>query len=224
MSYNDLFSFYRSSEWQSLRTRVCLERTNENGDLICEHCGKPILRPYDAICHHKQELTEETVQDASIALNPDNIAVIHFKCHNAVHERYSSYAKHVYIVWGSPCAGKREFVKQNAGPHDLIIDIDSIYEAVNLTRSGRVYSNVMQIYNTLIDMVKTRNGKWINAWIIRTLPLAIDREMIVKQCNGGELIHIDTPKEICLGVAKTRGREWEKFVNDWWARYIPPAF
>jgi len=55
--YN-LFSFYRSKEWEALRTRLMLEPVDSNGDVICEHCGKPITVAYDCIAHHVTELTE----------------------------------------------------------------------------------------------------------------------------------------------------------------------
>ena len=65
-------SFYRSKPWIDLMTVIRLERGN-----ICEHCGKPIVKKYDAIGHHKIELTEENVEDANISLNPDNIMLVH---------------------------------------------------------------------------------------------------------------------------------------------------
>lgn len=218
--FTNLFSFYRSNEWESLRNIILLERTDKNGDLICEHCGKPITKAYDAICHHKTELTESNVNDFTISLNPENIAVVHHKCHNEIHNRFGNYTRHIYIVWGSPCSGKTTYVNENALKEDLIIDIDRIYECINNGRSNRLYGNVMQIYRQLIDTVKTRNGKWVNAWIIRTLPLAVDRDRLIQEIGGiGELIFIDTPKEVCLERAMMRGSEWTKIVNDWWDKY-----
>lgn len=75
MPYSNVWEFYRSSEWEKLRELITLERVNDEGDLICEYCGKPIMKAYDAICHHKIELNEVNVHDAEIALNPSNIMV-----------------------------------------------------------------------------------------------------------------------------------------------------
>lgn len=215
----NLFAFYRSKEWEKLRRIITLERVNENGDLICEHCGKPITKEYDAICHHKIELTESNCSDASIALNPDNIMVVHHKCHNEIHKRFGTYTRHIYIVYGSPCSGKTTFVNGSALKDDLIVDINRIYECINNSRSNRLYANVMQVYNQLIDMVKTRNGKWINAWIVRGFPLKMDRERLADML-GAELILIDTPQEVCQGRALLRGGEdYKKFVDDWFMKY-----
>ena len=48
-----LDNFYQSKAWVNLTQRIRLERVNEDGDLICEHCGRPIVKKFDAICHHK---------------------------------------------------------------------------------------------------------------------------------------------------------------------------
>lgn len=225
MAYNDLFSFYRSDDWARFRKVFLAERLARDGELICEHCGKVIIHPYEAILHHKVELDETNVFDVEIALNPDNIMLVCPKSHNAIHERwgYVSRVKRIVIVWGSPCAGKRSFVEDSAGPKDLIIDIDRLYEATTTNEDrGAVKGNVLALYRSLIDMVRTRNGRWRTAWIIRTLPLNIDRESLVREVGGGELIHIDTPMDECMTEAKVRGGDWPAWVEQYWDRFQAP--
>ena len=218
--FNSLFSFYRSKEWKALCDRLMIERLNENGDIICEHCGKPIINAYDCIRHHKIPLTEANVNDFTISLNEENIALVHHKCHNQIHNRFGAYTRHIYIVYGSPCAGKTTFVNSNALKDDLIVDIDRIFEAINNSRSNRLYPNVMQLYRQLIDMIKVRNGKWVNAWIVRGFPLKMDRERLANEL-GAELIFIDTDKETCLARAGLEGNESVKYVEDWFNKYQP---
>lgn len=219
----NLSSFYRSKEWESLRAVLMAERVNEYGDIVCAECGKPIVNKYDCIAHHVKELTEANVCDYNISLNPDNIILVHHRCHNKIHERFGhnkdKRTRQVYIVWGSPCAGKARYVEERAGSNDLIVDIDKLYEAMSLGRSSAVKSNVLQIYRQLIDMVKTRYGKWNDAYIIRTLPYKIDRDLICREVGGGQLVHIDTPKEECMQEAYRRGGEWVKWVNEYWSKY-----
>ena len=216
-----LYNFYRSDEWEGLRKIILLDRINNEGELICEHCGKPITKAYDAICHHVKELTESNVNDYNVSLNPENIVVVHHRCHNEIHNRFGRWTRHIYIVWGSPCAGKTTYVDENCLRDDIIVDIDRIYSAITNDRSGRLYGNVMQVYRSLVDMVKTRNGKWVNAWIVRTLPLSVDRERLSAEV-GGELIHIDTDRETCLARAEVRGGESVRLVEEFWKRYTPP--
>lgn len=65
-----LDNFYQSKAWIKCYTLLRLERTDENGNLICWHCHKPIVHKYDAIAHHTIFLTEMNVNDTSISLNP----------------------------------------------------------------------------------------------------------------------------------------------------------
>ena len=57
-----LFTFYRSREWAALLAALKQERVNDEGQIVCEYCGKPIVRAYDMIGHHKEELTEEILR------------------------------------------------------------------------------------------------------------------------------------------------------------------
>lgn len=213
-----LSNFYKSVEWVKLRELLMLERVNAEGDIVCAHCNKPIINKYDCIGHHVTPLTEGNVNDYNISLNPDNVVLVHHKCHNEIHKRFGAYTRHIYIVYGSPCSGKTTFVNDRALKDDLIIDIDRIYSAINNERSNRLYDNVMQVYRGLVDMVRTRNGRWVNAWIIRGFPLKAERERLAETLDA-ELIYIDTDKETCLQRAYERAEGYDKFVLDWWQRF-----
>lgn len=39
----NLADFYRSKAWEAFIRVLAAERTDENGLIICEHCGKPII-------------------------------------------------------------------------------------------------------------------------------------------------------------------------------------
>lgn len=223
--FTSLFSFYRSKEWEALRRRLTLERINENGDIICEHCGKPIINAYDCIAHHKIPLTEVNVNDFTISLNEDNIALVHHKCHNEIHSRFGVYTRHIYIVYGSPCSGKSTYIKCNALKDDLILDVDKLYQAISINdehvKSNRLTSNVFQIRDLILDMIRTRNGRWINAWVCGGFPLKMDRERLANTL-GAELIFIDSTKEKCLARAECdRSEDYKKFIEDWFTRYQP---
>lgn len=213
-----LSTFYRSKEWEQLRQQIILERLSPTGDTIDEVTGKPIVNKYDVILHHKIPLTEANVNDYSISLNPDNIEIVSHKTHNQIHNRFGSYTRHVYIVYGSPCAGKSTYVDSVALKDDLIIDIDRIYSAINNARSNRLYDNVMAVYRSLIDMVQTRNGRWVNAFIVRTFPLKGERERLAVSL-GGELVHIDTPEEVCMERALNRSENYSEIVADFWRKF-----
>lgn len=221
-----LDNFYNTKEWESFLVVIKDERKDKQGNLICEHCGLPIIRKYDCIGHHITELTDDNVNDYNISLNPDNVALVHHKCHNIIHNKLGYADRKVYIVYGSPLAGKSSFVKEHATEGDLIIDVDNIWECLSncerYTKPNRLKSNVFQIRNSLLDMVRMRNGKWLNAWVIGGYPLIGERERLRKSLHARE-IFIDTSKEECIQrlYDNPNGRdiaEWESYINEWWEK------
>lgn len=215
-------SFYKSKEWVDLMQTIRLQRVNDEGQIICEHCGKPIVAKYDCIGHHVIPLNESNIYDANIALNPDNIMLVHHRCHNKIHNRLGINCKEVYLVYGSPLSGKSTFVKDNMTPGDLVIDIDNIWECISgcdrYVKPNRLKQNVFQMRDTLLDMVRTRNGNWLNAWVIGGYPLISERERLCKSLGAKE-IFIDTSKEECLQRADGRPEEWKNYIDDWWQKF-----
>lgn len=216
-----LSNFYKSKEWQDLLEVLKLERVNSNGELLCEHCHKPITKAYDCIGHHDKELTEANVNDYNISLNKNNIKLIHFKCHNIIHERFGyEKPKKVYIVYGSPCSGKSTWVNNNVTKDDLIVDIDRVWECISscdkYNKPNRLKQNVFAMHNALLEQVRLRVGKWKTAFIVGGYPLKMDRERLADSL-GAELIYIDTTKEECL--ARAANDEWINYINDWWELY-----
>lgn len=227
-------AFYKSKRWESFVQTLRRERARPDGSILCEYCGMPIVRMYDCIGHHKEELTEENVDNVMIALNPDNVQLVHFRCHNAIHKRFGYNGRQVqkvYIVWGAPCSGKRLFVDNAAEPNDIILDIDALWRAVqrdatwndNVQKPNALKANVFALRDCLLDQIKTRRGRWDNAYIIGGYPLQGERERIAAEVGAERLIHIDTPKEICL--SRSRTPEQEKYISDWFEKFseYPPG-
>lgn len=222
--HTQLSDFYKSKQWERLLVVLKAERANESGELICEYCGKPIVRKYDCIGHHKTELTEENFRDAEVSLNPDNIMLIHHKCHNIIHNKLQHSRRCVYIVYGSPLAGKRTYVNEVKAEGDLVIDLDRVWDCVG-GRSGRLNAVAFGVRDYLLDCVKYRRGKWLNAYIIGGYPLISERERLAKEL-GAELIYIDSTKGLCLERLFASDDkdlvEWQGYITDWWEKYTPP--
>ena len=213
--------FRNSHEWRNLVERLKIERVNEDGQLICEECGQPIVRKYDCIGHHIVELTDDNVNDYTISLNPDNIKLIHFRCHNRIHQRFDGFSQSVYLVYGSPCSGKTTWVREVANDDDLILDIDSIWQAVckndRYHKSNRLKRNVFGIRDCIIDQIRTRTGMWRNAYVIGGYPLRSERD---RMCDllGATAVYIDTERDVCMERAPTE--EWRGYVRDWFDSYV----
>lgn len=221
-----LYAFYRSKEWEALLKVLRNERVNEQGHIICAYCGEPIVKAYDCIGHHKIYLTEENYTDAAISLNPDNIELVHHKCHNYIHNKLGYSQRQVYIVWGSPLSGKTTYIADAMQEGDLVIDIDSIWECVSgcdrYVKPNRLKSVVFSVRDNLIESVKHRRGKWNNAYICGGYPYKAERDRLIDMLGARE-VFIDTSKEECLKrLYESNDRDiaaWETYINDWWLQY-----
>ena len=221
--YYSLGDFYRSREWLEFRDYLINKRMRADGFVYDEITGKPIVNKYDIILHHKIELTLENVNDCNITLNESNIQIVSHKTHDEIHERYGTYTRHIYIVYGSAFAGKKTWVKSIARKHDLVIELDTIRQAITggkpYERSNRVNDNVFSVRDLLIDMVRMRRGKWVNAYIIGGYAYSGERERLANDL-GAELIYIDTNKEECLARLEASTelidkKEYKKYIEDW---------
>lgn len=217
-----LENFYKSDEWRGLRAMLMQERTNADGEIICAHCGKPIVKSYDCIGHHKIHLTDENVNDYRISLNPELVELIHFKCHNKEHKRFEGNRQEVYLVYGSPCSGKTTYVNSVTDGDDLIVDIDSIWASLSsndrLHKSPRLKQNVFGVRDCLLDQIKMRLGNWCNAYVIGGYPLRSDRDRLCDQLRATP-IFIEESREVCLERAPNP--MWRGFVEDWFLDYVP---
>ena len=231
-TFTSLSQFYTSDEWRGFRASLLSERVNPNdGILYDEHNGKPLLNSYDIVAHHKIPLTMQNVNDYSISLNPKNIMLVSHRSHNEIHARYGfAMLKKVYYVYGAPCSGKTTFVRESKGNSDLVLDIDLIWQAVT---GGALYEKpdalkaaVFALRDTLLDIVKTRSGKWERAYVIEGGALKADRERRINAL-GAEGIFIECDKETCLQrLASDNTRElvreqWRGYIDDWFNRYQP---
>lgn len=220
----DLYSFYRSKEWEDFRKLVINERMTEDGYILDEVTGKPITQKYDVILHHKEELTEENVNDVMVSLNPDNIMIVSHRTHNKIHDKFGHKHKEIFLVYGPPLAGKHEWVESNLTDGELIINIDDIWMAVSgqprYVKPPRLNAVVFQLHRQLMDAARIRLGKWDVCYIVGAYPLMSERERICKDYGARE-IRIDTSKEECLTRAKELGLdEYEKYIIEWFRRDI----
>ncbi len=231
----NLADFYRSKAWEAFVRNLRAERADEDGMTWCAHCGKAIVYKYDCIAHHKTHLTLANVNDAMVALNPDNIDLVHHRCHNEIHERFgfgkpqAPRPKKVYVVHGSPCSGKSTYVQSVAGPGDIVLDMDAIWACISPmgtlagntghnARDGRLKSNVFRMRDCMLDMIRTRFGDWNNAYIIGGYPRIAERERLAT-LYGAEMVHIDTPREVCEIRAQERPKEWRGYIGAYWEAF-----
>lgn len=239
MQFSTRASFYASAEWANCKAAVIAERIKD-GALYCEHCGQIIVKSFNpqarnnagaVVFHHKIPLTEANMNNAAISINPRNIAVLHWQCHNEVHKRFTGQntrpEKKAYLVTGAPCSGKTTFARDRMEEGDLIIDIDDIWQQISgqprYVKPNSLKPIVFATRAAQEEQVRMGAGTWRNAFIIRSLPLAMDRTRIAQQLNA-EIITIEATKDECLARLRNnpQGRnvaEYEQYINDYFSMY-----
>lgn len=226
-----LETFYKSKEWEAFRQVIIAERTRPDGYIYDEETGRPILRPYDLILHHKKFLTEDNVNDATVAFNPDNIEVVSHRTHNRLHDRLGMARREVFLVYGPPLAGKTSWVSESKGSGDLVLDLDNIWQSITglprYDKPPKLRAVAFRLRDDLLDIIKHRFGKWSKAYIIGGYPNTGERERLTQEL-GAVPIYIEASQEECLrrleSVDDGRNKdEWRGYITEWFARYTPPV-
>ncbi len=226
--YPVLDKFYKNKRWQDFRTAYIVSRIKRDGGSLCDYCGEWIDNPHEITLHHEEELTPDNINDVMVALNPDNIKQIHASCHNTIHKHAGHKPKRIFLVYGPPMSGKTTYVKRRAWRGDIIVDMDSLYQAVSgLSRYDKpnsLYHNVIAVQNLLLDHIKTRYGRWDNAWVIGGYPDRYKRERLAKEL-GAEVIYKELSREECKARVKLdvkrqgRYKEWCSYIDKWFDRF-----
>lgn len=229
--FTSLSQFYNSAEWRNFRQYLIAERTNEeDGILYDEFNGQPLINAYDIVLHHIQPLTLQNVNDFTISLNPANIMIVSHRSHNEIHKRFGFCTERkVYYIYGAPCSGKTTFVNSIKGNCDIIIDMDNVWQCITggarYEKPQALKTNAFMLRDCLLDMVKTRAGKWERAFVIEGGAVKAERERRIAAL-GAEPIYINTNKENCLQRlandntrTETQKREWEKYIEQWFIDY-----
>ena len=229
--FNTLAEFYNSSEWRKFRLWLIAERTNkEDGILYDEYSGQPLIKSYDIVLHHIKPLTLQNVNDFSISLNPENIQIVSHRSHNEIHKRFGfSTERKVYYIYGAPCSGKTTFVNSIKGNSDIVVDMDNIWQCITggerYFKPQALKTNAFIMRDCLLDMVKTRAGKWERAFVIDGGARLADRTRLTASL-GAEMIFIDESIETCLTrLANDEKRnsqqkqDWEKYIKQWFEDY-----
>ena len=238
--YNDTAQFYNGEDWRLCKAQVAQEQLKKRGALYCEECGEVILKSFNPnernnkgalVFHHKTHLTNFNVNDASVAINPMNIATLHWHCHNLVHARFNGVAqkieRKVYLVTGASCSGKTTWVRERIQEGDIVLDIDDIWQMVSgmprYTKPNSVKPIVFNIRNTIKEQIAKGIGSWRNAYVIESLPIATDRKREIERyrAHNVEVITMNTTREECISRlnAQPSGRNikaYEGYINNYY--------
>jgi 5-methylcytosine-specific restriction endonuclease McrA len=239
--YENTAQFYKSDDWATCKAQVLNERIRSDGIIICEHCGQPIIKGFNPnannnagaiVFHHKIYLNNYNVNDASVSINPENIAILHWNCHNEIHGRFTGGIpeKKVYLITGAPCSGKTSFVRERIQPNDLILDIDDLWQTISgqprYTKPNSLKTLVFAVREELKGLIGRGAGTWRNAFIVEALPVKMDRQREIERykAHNVEIITMAATQEVCLQrlYANANGRDikqYESYIKEYFERY-----
>jgi hypothetical protein len=220
----ELQNFYKSREWIAFRLMLIALRGP-----VCQECGRVIARTIDIIGHHTTPLTIDNYKDRSISLNPDKVELVCFDCHNKVEQRFGYVpTKQVFIVYGAPMSGKTMLTKQLMQRNDIVVDINEIYQAItglpSYDKPNALYSNAVAVQNLLIDQVRTRYGKWNNAYIVGGYPDPYKRSKLISDI-GAELLLCEASQDECVSrLCADADRammadQYKQYIAKWFQEY-----
>lgn len=133
----------------------------------------------------------------------------------------------VTIVCGPAGAGKSTYVRNNAGPRDLVIDLDEIRAALS---GGRLHAYAPEF---LADALDERNRLLASlatdtthdrAWFIVSAPTQAERDLWASKLKA-KVVLLDTPLNECerrIRADHARVGETDRMIRlaaDWWGRF-----
>lgn len=211
----EIDAFYHSKAWRDLSYLLRLKSGK------CQRCGR-VADMKQLHAHHKVLLTPSNVNDTSISLNPDKIEILCNSCHDEEHNRFGYAEHHIYIIYGAPCSGKTTYALERMSNNDIIVDLDMIYEMLT-GQDGHEHSDglrfiAFKIRDTLYDIIKTRYGRFNDAYIVAGLPHRGEREALARRL-GAELVHIDTSEGECIKRAEGRSTHTTQIIKNYFANF-----
>jgi len=138
----------------------------------------------------------------------------------------------VHLVCGPPGAGKSTFVRERAGPADLVLDLDTIMAALSRQPLHAAWDRrpwlgpALARRNAFLASL-SRPSRWNAAWLIVGEPEATWRQWWRTMLGPGTTYVLPAPIEICVErIAADPARtavihEHIEAARQWWRKYRP---
>ena len=114
-------------------------------------------------------------------------------------------------MYGSPASGKTTFVRNHLGENDIVVDLDSIMNAISGNhikhpeKTHPDYSCTMAlalaIRDTLYELISSRVGLWENAYVITSQSDERKIDELSKRLVA-DVIYMDISQDECIRRAE----------------------
>lgn len=138
------------------------------------------------------------------------------------------------LVCGPIASGKSWWVRQHAGPRDLVVDMDAIASRIAglpFTHSWdrRHLDDALRERNALLAALSRDDAtsRWPMAWLIVSEPTASGREWWCDRLEPRRVTVLETPPAICLERVRRDPDRAARFdhashaIAAWWSAYEP---
>lgn len=225
--------FYHSLAWEKAREQVLIR-----DHYLCQHCLKEKrITPADMVHHIMPVRTHWHLR-----LVLSNLVSLCNACHRKVHSRMVEQDRnHIIPEWLEPSAipltivcgpsgsGKTTYVRDQADPEDIVIDLDEIKSRLSgmpWYRAGKEWTRpAIDERNRMLEQLSQEIGK--QAWFIVSAPKSEERRKWKKILKPKKIVVLEIPYNVCeerLKRDERRSDQWERFAalaKEWWRLYTP---
>lgn len=218
--------FYDTAAWKKCRQAVI------SANPICEaqSCTQAATE-----VHHIENIN--TRPDLAYTLS--NLQALCKRCHMRESQKESRQAKQgqrtpaakmrkfqttVTVLYGPPAAGKTTYVQQHAKPGDLILDIDSLFDALSAANAnedhrGHLLPFVCEARDAIIKRL-SRRTRLPRAWVVSTVLSPAERRAYA--AAGATVYTLIPPVETCLERCRNRDGKASRLleiIRGWYSSY-----
>jgi len=200
---------YTMPQWRRLRLQI-LERDG----YMCQIKGPKCTKRATAVDHIVP------VNDGGAFYDPTNLRAACQWCNSwranrqKRNEGWRRSNTHIVLVMGPPTAGKSTYIREHAGPHDLVIDYDALQQAMgNAPRN-----EVREVHNALLRRVQAGDAGADTVWIHSANPRAEE------QFPHHEVVLLDPGEDEAMERAKRERPEYIlPVIENWYASRGEPS-
>lgn len=231
----DWRAWYKSARWRLLRREALVK-----AGFRCCKTGVPLIGKAPASDSPVVDHIRPHRGDPDLFWDPGNLQAVSKAWHDSIKQAQEradqTAAIHpkwlkpslipLTIVCGPPCSGKSTWVAQQAGPRDLVIDLDVIASDISgeplhgWDRDRWLNAALWRRNNMLGDLA--RPSRYPAAWLIVSEPKAKHRDWWAQTLKPQRIVVLEVDEPECLRRAMADGRDinrTESAITRWWVEY-----